>query len=286
MLEIFVKSLKAAHEDKISHLAASITFYALFALAPVIIIFISVAGALFGEQAAKGELFNQIQTLVGPEMASAVQGLVENAALSESNIFFTLVSLFILLFAASRVVTHLKYALNRIWNADTVLYKKVHKAVKSKFLSMLAIVGIGLFLVLTLVTSGIMSTIWVYAANFLPIKSSVFQVLNLGISFALTTFIIALIHKTLPDTDIEWRDVWAGAILTTLLFMLGNWLIGLYMRHISVESIYGAAGSIIIVLIWLYFNFQIFLFGAEFIKIYSQHQGSKRNFFKKILDKF
>jgi len=286
MLEIFTKSLKAAHEDKISHLAASITFYALFALAPVIIIFISVAGAIFGEQAAKGELVNQIQSIVGPEMASAMQGLVENAALSQSNIFFTLVSLLILLFAASRVVTQLKYALNHIWKAESSSHKKIHKAVKSKFLSMLAILGIGLFLVMTLITSGILSTVWVYIANFLPINPSIFQILNLIISFGLMSFIIALIYKTLPTIDLKWKDVWAGALMTTALLMVGNWLIGLYMRHVSVGSVYGAAGSLIIVLSWLYYISQIFLLGAEYAKVYSQNKGSHRTFFKKVLDKF
>ncbi len=284
MFKLISKTLRDAHKDRIASLASSISFYSLFALAPIIIIFIAVAGALFGEQAAKGELVNQIQYLIGPEMASALQVIVENAALSSSNYLFAFLSLAILLFAASRVVTNLKHALNRIWRIQPKKEKKLHKVVKFKFLSMLAILGIGLFLVILLITSAILSTIWIYLGSFIPVNSAVFQILNLVISFGLVAFILALIYKILPDVDLEWRDVWMGAILTTILFMLGNWLIGIYMRNVSIGSVYGAAGSIIIILIWLYYVSQIFLLGAEFTKVYSLEKGSKQGFFKKFLD--
>lgn len=280
MLKLIAKTLKQAHEDKIANLAASISFYALFALAPVIIIFIAVAGALFGEQAAKGELVSQIQYIIGPEMASAVQVLVENAALSSSNYLFAIISLFVLLFAASRVITNLKIALNQIWRTKPAKDLHIHKAIKSKFLSVLAILASGLFLVLLLVTSGILSTVWFYLGNFIPVNSAVFQILNLIISLGLITFIIALIYKVVPDVELKWKNVWIGAIATTILLMLGNWVIGLYMRNITVGSIYGAAGSIIIILIWLYYVSQILLLGAEFTKVYSAAKSPKGRFLK------
>lgn len=284
MLNLLAKTLKAAHKDRIANLASSISFYALFALAPIIIIFIAVAGALFGEQAAKGELVNQIQYLIGPEMASALQVIVENAAFSTSNYLFAFLSLAVLLFAASRVVTNLQHALNRIWRAQSQKEKKIHKVIKSKFLSMLAILGIGLSLVILLMASGILATVWIYLGSFIPVNSAVFQLLNLLISLGFIAFILALIYKVLPDVDLKWKDVWIGAIATTVLLMLGNWLIGIYMRNVFVGSVYGAAGSIIIILLWLYYVSQIFLLGAEFTKIYSFEKGSKQGFFKKFLD--
>jgi len=286
MIKIFLKAFDEWRHGRASNYAASLTFYALFALAPIIIIIIAVAGAFFGEQAIRGEIVGQIQTLVGPEIASAIQVIVENAHISGSNIIFTILSSLVFLFAASRIVTSLKYALNRTWDQDGVKHKKVRHAVKSKFLSMLAIVGLGLLFVLFIFISGIMATIWVYLASFLPVGSSVFQILNLAISFGFITFVIAAINKYLPDIEIAWKDVWIGAGVTTVLFMLGNFLIGLYIRNVSIGSVYGAAGSIVLILIWLYYVFQIFLFGAEFTKVYSEAKGSYRGFFKKFLDLF
>lgn len=286
MLKIFVKAFKEWSSSGASNYAAALTFYALFALAPIIIIVIAGAGVVFGEQAARGELVGQIQSLVGPEVASAIQAIVENAQISGGNIVITILSFLLFLFAASRIITSLKYALNRTWDKDGLKHKKFHQAIKSKFLSILFIVVFGLLLVLLILVSGIMATIWVYLANFLPVGSSLLQILNLAVSFGLITFIIAVINKFLPDIEIAWKDVLLGAAVTTVLFMLGNYLIGLYIRNVSVESVYGAAGSLIIILVWLYYSFQIFLFGAEFTKVYSEERGSYRGIFKRILDLF
>jgi membrane protein len=286
MLKIFLKAYDEWRHGRSAYYAASLTFYALFTLAPVIIIVIAGAGAIYGEQAARGELVGQIQNLVGPEIASAIEIIVKNAHISSSNILFTVLSLFIFLFAASRIVSSLKYALNKIWEREHARHKKVQHAIKSKFFSMLLVAGFGLLIVLLIFVSGVMATIWVYLSNFIPIGSSTFQVLNLLLSFGGITFIIASINKFLPDIQIAWKDVWIGAAVTTILFMLGNFLIGLYIRNVSINSIYGAAGSLVLILIWLYYSFQIFLFGAQFTKIYSQEQGSYRGIFKRILDLF
>jgi len=286
MIKIFLKAFDEWRHGRASNYAASLTFYALFALAPIIIIMIAVAGAIFGDQAARGEIVGQISTIVGSEIASAIQVIVENAQLSGSNIVFTILSLFVFLFAASRVITSLKYALNRTWDKDGMRHKKIHHAIKSKFLSILLIISLGLIFVLLIFVSGIMATIWVYVANFLPVGSSLLQVLNLIVSFGFITFLVAAINKYLPDIKIAWKDVWIGAAVTTILFMFGNYLIGLYIRNITVSSIYGAAGSLVLILIWLYYSFQIFLFGAEFTRVYSEEQGSYRGIFKKILDLF
>jgi membrane protein len=286
MLKIFLKAFKEWSHGRASNYAAALTFYALFALAPVIIIVIAGVGAIFGELAAKGELVSQIQTLVGPEIAAAIQMIVENAQIGGGNLIITILSFFLFLFAASRIVTSLKYALNKTWDKELQHYKKVHHALKSKFLSMLVIVGFGLLIVLLILVSGIMATIWIYLANFLPIGFSLLQILNMIVSFGVTVFIIAALNKFLPDIEIAWKDVWIGAAVTTILFMLGNFLIGLYLRNVTVGSVYGAAGSLVLILMWLYYSFQIFLFGAEFTKAYSEEKGTYRGIFKKILDLF
>ncbi len=286
MLKIFLKAFEEWRHGRSAYYAASLTFYALFTLAPVIIIVIAGAGAIYGEQAARGELVGRIQNLVGSDIASAIEIIVKNAHISSSNILFTVLSLFIFLFAAGRIVSSLKYALNKTWEREHSRYKKVQHAIKSKFFSMLLIAGFGLLIVLLIFVSGIMATIWVYLSNFIPIGSSAFQVLNLFVSFGISTFIIAAINKYLPDIEIAWKDVWIGAAVTTILFMLGNFLIGLYIRNISINSIYGAAGSLVLTLIWLYYSFQIFLLGAQFTKVYSQEKGSYRGIFKRILDLF
>ncbi len=286
MLKIFLKAFKEWGNGRASNYAAALTFYALFALAPIIIIVIAGAGAIFGEQAARGEIVVQIQSLVGHEIASAIQVIIENANISSGNIIIATLSFLLFLFAASRIVTSLKYALNRTWDKELTRFKKVHHAIKSQFLSMLAIVAFGFLLVLLILVSGIMATVWVYLANFLPVGSSLFQILNIIISFGVITFVIAAINKYLPDIEIAWKDVWIGAAVTTILFMLGNYLIGLYLRNVSVGSVYGAAGSLVLILIWLYYSFQIFLFGAEFTRVYSENKGTYRGIFKKILDLF
>lgn len=286
MLKIFLKAFKEWGRGGTSNYAAALTFYALFALAPIIIIVIAGAGAIFGEQAARGELVIRIQSLVGHEIAAAIQVIVENANISSGNIIIAILSFLLFLFAASRIVTSLKYALNRTWDKESQHHKKVHHAIKSKFLSMLVIVSFGFLLILLILVSGIMATVWVYLANFLPVGSSLLQVLNIIVSFGVITFIIAAINKFLPDIEIAWKDVWIGAAVTTILFMLGNYLIGLYLRNVSVGSVYGAAGSLVLIMIWLYYSFQIFLFGAEFTKVYSENKGTYRGIFKKILDLF
>lgn len=289
MFNLIKISYKEWKHDNASNMAAALTFYAVFALAPIMIILIAVAGSFFGEQAVKGEIVVRIGNLVGIEIAAAIQVIVENAHLSTSNWVFTILSALLFLFAASRIITQLKFALNKIWDVEHRKYSHIHKAIKPKFLSMFTILGLGPLFVLFLIVGAMMATFWAVLSSFLPFNANLIQVFNLILSFGITAFIIGLIYKYFPDLDLKWKDIWMGAVLTTLLFMLGNFLIGLYLRNFSIGSVYGAAGSLIIILIWLYYTAQIFLFGAEFTKTYALNKGSYsnslavffKNFFKK-----
>ncbi|MFC1656235.1 YihY/virulence factor BrkB family protein [Patescibacteria group bacterium] len=257
-------------KEKTSFMAASLAFYMLFSLAPVLVIIIAITGIFFGEQATQGEIVAQIQSLVGREVASAIQIIIENAHLASTSLLFTLISIGVFLFGATRVFSHLKYALNTIWAVDHKPPKKIHRIVKSRFVSVLFVLGLAVLFVLFLILNATFATLGVLLASLLPLKLYVFQVLQLSVSFLLITLIFAMVYRFVPDVRITWKEVWVGAAFTTTLFMLGNMLIGLYMRNLSIESVYGAAGSIIIILFWLYYCAQIFLIGAEFTKVYAK----------------
>lgn len=274
MIDLIKQTYREWRIDRPSILSASLTFYMLFTLAPLLIIVIAIAGFFFGEQAIRGELVAYIQDLVGSQVATSIEFIIENAKLADKGTLFTAISIFIFLFGATRVFSSLKIALNDVWDVKHQPFKKIRKIIKSKIVSLLFIFGFGFLLVLALILSGTMATIGVYLVRFLPVNLVILKIINIGISFLLITFVIGMIYKFIPEVKIAWNDVWIGALVTAFLFMIGNWIIGLYMRNITPESVYGAAGSIIIILLWLYYSAQIFLFGAEFTKVYAYKYGS------------
>lgn len=277
MINLLKQTYKEWRLDRASLLSAALTFYMLFALAPMLVIIIAVAGIFFGEQAIRGEIVGYIQDMVGKEVATSVEFIVENAKLADQGPLFTVISILLFLFGASRIFAGLKIALNDVWDVKHQPFKKIRKIIHSKLVSILFVIGFGFLLVLALIISGVMATIGVYIVGLLPVNIVMLKFVNVGISFLLITFAIGMIYKFIPEVKISWNDVWIGALVTAALFMSGNWLIGLYMRHLTPESVYGAAGSIIIILLWLYYSAQIFLFGAEFTKVYAYKYGSFSN---------
>jgi membrane protein len=286
MISLLKKTLVEWHKDKAALYAASLAFYALIALAPILLIIIAVAGAFFGEQAIQGEIVGQIQNLVGKEVASSLEYIVENAHISASSALFTIISVLVFLFASTRVFAQLRHALNIVWDVEHQPKALVRHYLKSRFLSIIIVFSLGFLFILFLIISAVLSTVSVYLANVFPIQVAVFQILNSGLAFIVITLVFAMIYKFLPDMEISWNDVWIGSAATSFLFMIGNMLIGFYMRNISIESVYGAAGSVIIILFWLYYCAQIFFFGAEFTNVYAKEYGSlsgglARFFFRK-----
>lgn len=274
MFDLIKKTYREWQIDRASMLSASLTFYMLFALAPMLVIVIGVAGVFFGEQAIRGEIVSYIKDLVGEQVAVSMEFIVQNAKLADKGLLFTAVSIILFLFGSIKIFESLKIALNDVWDVKHQPFKKIKKIVRSRFISILFVLGLGLLIVFSLIVSGVMATIGVYLVKILPVNLLMIRVINFSFSFLLMTFVIGMVYKFLPEVKVAWKDVWIGAFVTAALFMVGNWIIGMYMRNLTPESVYGAAGSIIIILLWLYYSAQIFLFGAEFTKVYAYKCGS------------
>lgn len=263
-------------EDKASRLAAALSYYTVFSLAPLLIIAIAIAGAFFGEEAAKGEIIGQIQGLVGKDGAEVIQTAIENASQSESEgSIASIISIVALLFGASGVFAELQDALNTVWEIDAKPEAGIGGFIRKRFLSFAMILGIGFLLLVSLVISATLSGINHFTSSLIPGFDPLWQVANFIVSFGIITLLFAMIYKFLPDVKITWSDVWIGAAITALLFAIGKSLIGLYLGQSSFSSTYGAAGSIVIILVWAYYSAQILFFGAEFTQVYARRYGSQ-----------
>jgi membrane protein len=261
-------------EDKASRLAAALAYYTIFSLAPLLIIVIAVAGLVFGQEAARAELFAQIQGLVGQEGAQLIETMVESASQPTSGIIATTIAIATILFGAIGLFGQLQDALNTIWEVEPKPERGIFGMIKDRFLSFTMVLGIGFLLLVSLIISAVVSALNPYLTDLLPGSIYLIQILNFVISFGVITLLFAMIYKVLPDVEIAWSDVWIGAAVTSLLFSVGKFLIGLYLGNSSAGSAYGAAGSLVILLLWVYYSTQILLFGAEFTQVYAKRYGS------------
>ncbi|MEO8857394.1 MAG: YihY/virulence factor BrkB family protein [Burkholderiaceae bacterium] len=265
-------------DDYAPSMGAALAFYTMFSLAPLLLIVISVAGLVFGQEAARGEIAAQLQSLMGDSAASAVQGLLASVQQPAKGTVATMIGLVLLVVGATSVFGELQNSLDRIWRAP-VRSKMVGwlTLVRSRLLSFGMIMAIGFLLIVSLVSSaglaamgrwwdGALGGGWVVLA----------LTINTAIDFLLAAVLFALIYKIMPRVHVQWRDVWIGAIFTALLFTIGKFLIGLYLGRSGVTSGFGAAGSLVVVLLWVYYSAQIFLLGAEFTWVYANAFGSRR----------
>ncbi|OPY68098.1 MAG: ribonuclease BN/unknown domain fusion protein [Syntrophorhabdaceae bacterium PtaU1.Bin034] len=252
------------HKD--SRLAAAIAYYTIFSLAPLLVIVVAVAGAIFGEAAAKGELSQQIGNLVGEDLVPLIEGMVESAGRFRSGLLAWVVGAIALIIGATGVFAELQDALDTIWEVPQ--QGSLKGMLKARLLSFLVILAIGMLL-LALLLAGAALTVIGRLASSLPGLAEALDVLNFLLSFALITVLFAVIYKILPSVKTRWSDVWAGAALTSLLFTVGKLLLGFYLASGRMRSAYGAAGSVIILLFWIYFSAEILLFGAEFTRVYT-----------------
>jgi membrane protein len=260
--------------DRAPRKGAALAFYTIFSLAPVLIIAIALAGAIFGEQAARGEIVEQVGALIGAEGAKAVEALLDSARHPDSGALAALVGIVTLLIGATTAFAELKDGLDQIWEVPPEKMTGFWYFLRSRFLSFGLILGIGFLLLVSLAISAALSALakfWGDGGKML------FEGLNFFFSFVLIAALFAAIYKLLPSVRIAWRDVWVGAAITALLFAIGKFLIGLYLGRSAIASSYGAAGSLILVLIWVYYSAQIFLLGAEFTKFYAYRYGSRRH---------
>jgi membrane protein len=262
-------------DDKAPRLAASLALYTLLSLAPLLILAVSVAALLFGEDAARGQIAQQLSGVLGDKGAVAVEAILANAKAPSSGILGTVVGLGIALFGASGVFGELQGTLNAIWDVDSKPGRGVWGFVHDRFFSFALVLGVAFLLLVSLVVSAGLAAVGAYFSHTLPGGQDVWQVLNFVISLGVTTVLFALIYKVVPDVNIRWRDVWVGATATAVLFTLGKFLIGLYVGRSTVASPFGAAGSVVALVVWIYYSAQILFFGAELTQVYARQHGSK-----------
>jgi membrane protein len=261
-------------EHKTARLGAALAYYSVFSIGPLILIVVSIAGLVFGHAAVRGEVSEQIAGLIGETGARAVESMLAAASRPSEGILATAVGLGLLLFAAVGVVVQLKDALNTVWEAPPPVGNGVWAFVRTYLVSLAAVIALGFLLLVSLVVTAALAATSRYASPYLP--EGTLHLVSTGASFAITTVLFAMMFKWLPDTDVSWRDVWLGAAATAVLFNIGKFLIGLYIGKQGLESVYGAAASIIVLLLWVYYSAQILLLGAEFTHVYAQHHGSRK----------
>jgi membrane protein len=269
-------SVTAWVDDYAPSMGAALAYYTLFSIAPLLIIVIAVAGMFFGPEAARGEIVAQMQDLIGWEGAIAVQGLLKSASRPSQDILATLISLLTLLIGATTVFAELQSDLDRIWRVPAPLLENGWwTLLRTRMLSFGLLLGLAFLLLVSLVVSAVIAGLGKWGEGLFDGLDAALHMLNFTISFAVTTSLFALIYKLMPRARIAWRDVWIGATVTGLLFELGKFLIGLYLGTTGVASGFGAAGSLVALLVWVYFSAQIFLLGAEFTWVYAHTFGSK-----------
>jgi membrane protein len=264
------------YKHKAPRLGASLAFYTLLSLAPLLVVVIAIAGLMFGQDAAQGRIVEQIQGLVGRDSAVAIQAMVEGARKPAAGTIATILGLLTLFFGATTVVAELRDALNTIWEVpqvETSGIRSIIGVLRERFFSLAMVLGVGFILLVSLVVNAWLSAIGGYFTGWL--SEVTMQVANSMLSLIVITALFAMIYKVMPDVSIEWRDVALGAIFTSLLFTGGKFLIGLYLGKSGFGSTYGAAGSLVIVLLWVYYSAQIFFFGAEFTQVFANRYGSQ-----------
>ncbi len=262
-------------EDEALSRGAAISFYTVTSIAPVLYIVVAIAGLAFGQDAARGAIADQVSGLMGKESADLLQNAIKSAADTSSGVLATVVGLVTLVVAASGVFGEMQSALNAFWKVEP-RGTTVSRLIRARAASLGLVAALGFLLLVSLVISAGLSALGNYINAFLPFADFILEGLNFLISFVLISVLFAAIYKVLPDKRLAWRDVLVGAVATALLFTLGKFLIGLYIGSSAIASSYGAAGALILVLLWVYYSAQIFLLGAEFTKVYASHRGSHR----------
>ena len=258
------------YEDRAPRLGAALAYYTVFALAPGLILIIALAGLLLGKEAAQGQIITQVQDLAGKAGAQAVLAAIESARNAGSSLLATTLGAITLLFGLWGVFGELQDALNTIWGVATRPGRGVVGIIKQRFWSFTMVVGIGFLLLVSLAVSAWLAALGKFFSRLLPLPAVMMETTNALLSFVVITFMFAVIYKLLPDVKIAWRNVWTGAAVTAVLFTIGKTLIGLYLGRSTVASVYGAAGSLIVILLWVYYSAQVVFFGAEFTKVYSR----------------
>jgi len=273
-LGLFKQTISEFSGDKVPRLGAALAYYTIFSLAPLLLIVIAISGIVFGHEAAQGKIFDQFRGALGPTTAAAMQDMVKNAAKPKAGTIATILGGVTLLLGASGVFGQLKDALNTIWDVKPKEGRGIMGMIKDRFLSFAMVFGLGFLLLVSLVIDTAIAAMGKFAGSHLPGGEALWHIVEMFFSFVVITVLMAGIFRLLPDLKIEWRDVWLGAALTSILFVLGKFALGIYFAKSAVGSSFGAAGSLVLVLLWVYYSAQILLFGAEFTQVYARAHGS------------
>jgi membrane protein len=262
-------------EDEPFLLASSLSYYTLFSLTPLLVIAIAVAGLVFGREAAQNQIVETIGGMIGPESAKAIQGMIENASSKPiTGTISTVLAAVTLLIGAGGVVGQLQTSLNKIWGVEPKSGQGIWVFIRQRFISFAMVLAVGFILLVSLVVTAVLTAFSQFIGGLIGGAAFVAHLLDIVVSFAFVTLLFAMIYKFVPDVKIQWKDVWIGAALTSILFTIGKFLIGLYLGSSGVASAYGAAGSLITVLLWVFYSSLIFLLGAEFTQAYASTYGS------------
>jgi len=271
-------AVSAWSDDYAPSMGAALSYYTVFSIAPLLLIVIAIAGLVFGREAASGQIFQSLSGLVGDDGAKAIQGMVSSASDTGKSTIATIVGVITLILGATTVFAELQTDLDRIWKAPAAEKKEgIWNLLRARVLSFGMILAIGFLLLVSLVVSAGLAALGSWWGSLFGGFEVLLNVLNFVVSFAVITALFALLYKFLPRVSIAWPDVWIGAAVTALLFTIGKFLIGLYIGKSSVASSFGAAGSLAVVLVWVYYSAQIFLLGAEFTSVYAHRYGSRKD---------
>lgn len=262
--QLFKEAWAEFREYKAQRLGAALAYYTLFSIAPLLVIAIAIAGLAFGRSQAQSQIIGQLRMLMGEAGAKAIAEMLVSAAKPKAGILAIVLGVVTLLVGAAAVFAQLKDALNTIWNVEEKKQGGILAFIKQRFLSFAMVFGVGFLLLVSLVIDAALSAL----------GSAVWEPVQLLVSFAVITVMFAMIFRYLPDVRVEWRDVWFGAALTSLLFVLGKFGLGLYLGKSAIGSSYGAAGSLVVLLVWVYWSANILLFGAEVTRVYARQHGA------------
>ncbi|HSI86768.1 MAG: YihY/virulence factor BrkB family protein [Candidatus Methylacidiphilales bacterium] len=275
-IEVLKQTAMEWNTDKVPVLGAALAYYTVFSLAPLLIITIAIAGFVFGEEAARGQIFDQLRGLIGDEGGKAMQDLVQNAnSKPATGITATVMGIITLLLGASGVFGQVQSSLNQIWGVEPSADRGVAGIIKDRFLSFGFVLIVGFLLLVSLLATSAITFVATWLGGFASGIEVLTRVLDVVLTLSIVSSLFALMFKFLPDAHIAWKDVWIGGILTAILFSIGKFALGIYLGYSSVGSSFGPAGSLIVLLVWVYYSAQILFFGAEFTQVWANKCGSR-----------
>jgi membrane protein len=273
--QLLTDTVRACINDDIFSQGAALSYYTFFAIAPLFVIALAVAGFWFGEETARKELFGQLNQLVGKEGGDAIQSVVTAASKSQAGFWATVLAGGTLVVAAMGVFVQLQNSLNKIWKVTPKLGTGLRNFIRHRMLSFAMVLGVGFLLLVSLICSASLAALGNFIGDYVTGKEVFLKTLNFAISLGIITVLFTMIFKFLPDVKIAWRDVWLGGFITALLFNLGKFLIGSYLGRSTLASVYGTMGSLVVMLVWVYYSAQILFFGAQFTFVYTSKYGAK-----------